>query len=203
MLVEWHSRRILACNVAVERLFGYTPAELTGQTTRLLHATEKQCHQFGEDSEIHMAVGPNIYRGHLWMQRRDGTLLPTEDLVQLIRDETGHPYAGLSLVRDLTGIRSDGNQLKDFQNVDAVTLMEHLPGTVFQWMRMPDGEIRYPFVAGDLGERLGLEPARIRADPDAPLQLLELADLRILLHEIEHSHQQLVPMDLEHVLANL
>jgi methyl-accepting chemotaxis protein len=49
------------------------------------------------------------------------------------------------------------------------TLLEHVPGTLYQRIDRPDGQRRYQFVSYRLGELLGLSREEIERDPEALL----------------------------------
>ncbi|NIR60667.1 MAG: EAL domain-containing protein [Gammaproteobacteria bacterium] len=197
LLVEWRSRRILACNGAVERVFGYRPAELVGQSTRILHISESRFQGFGERSEEVLLAKSGTFHGHSWLRRRDGAAVPTEILIQLIRDDAGQPFAGLSIMRDLTETQPAANCLTDFGCVDVHCLSEQLPGAVFQRVRTVEGEDRYTYLAGDLVRSYGVNTDDIRADPETLFQLLHPDDRSLLESEIDRSHEHLTPMELE------
>jgi PAS domain S-box-containing protein len=97
-------RRILRCNAAAERIFGYRRDELVGQSARLLHVDEEAYQAFARLIQPQLgAVGE--FRGDFRLKRRDGTIIDTEHVVTRLQDAGGTPGRAVSVVRDVTDRR--------------------------------------------------------------------------------------------------
>ncbi|MEX0729761.1 MAG: EAL domain-containing protein [Aquisalimonadaceae bacterium] len=199
LLVEIRTRKILACNAAIERVFGYRPSELIGCETEVLHVDKQSYQAFGEESDRVLYQGSGSYHSHYWMRRRDGARFPSEHLVQLIYDDDGEPYASISIVRDVTetGDAPDIGKAHDAQETGFRALAKSLPGFVYQRVRTPDGTDRYTFLAGGLFQRYGLDPDVLRADPSAFFRGVLEPERHELEDEIGRSHCLLTPIDME------
>ncbi|HKJ72356.1 MAG TPA: EAL domain-containing protein, partial [Gammaproteobacteria bacterium] len=176
--------------------FGYSPAELAGGTTRVLHPGEDQFQAFGERSEATMLSPRNLYHAHLWMQRRDGSAFPSENLVHLITDDEGRPFAGLSVVRDLSEAGQGQVPPEEFGASGMQGISGHLPGAVFQRVRTADGEIRNTYLAGDLVRTLAPEAAG-GVDPGRLFECLHPADRPIVETELKHAGRRLATVELD------
>ncbi|MGA2398017.1 MAG: PAS domain S-box protein [Steroidobacteraceae bacterium] len=67
------SRTIIWCDSAFAEMFGYTPRELMGKPTRLLHPTDQVYTAFRDAAFPTIARG-EIFRTELQQRRKDGTL---------------------------------------------------------------------------------------------------------------------------------
>jgi len=199
LLVEWESRRILACNEAVQRVFGYRPDELRGCTTAQLHVSGGAYRSFGERSQSLIGAHPeHSYHGHFWMRRRDGSTFPSENLVLPILDDVnGTPRAVISIVRDLGETTAPGLiGTAESGFIDLHALTANLPGIVFQRVRTRDGEDRLTWLSGALDPRIDLD-ADARTDParfEASIHPLDRQNLQRALDQSEHT---LTPIDLQ------
>jgi len=100
-IIDPSSRRILSCNRAAKRIFGYTQEEVLGRNTEFLHVSKEMYLCFGED--LFAALDTNsIYRGESQMRRKDGSVFASEHSVSEIRDDSGNRHAVVSVVRDIS-----------------------------------------------------------------------------------------------------
>ena len=98
MLIE--DRRIVSCNRTCEQLFGFDAEELTGQSTRIMYASEGDYESIG--AIAYSELGKHgVFCGEVRFRRRDGEILLCRFSARLI--EPGDP-AGLSvwLIDDIT-----------------------------------------------------------------------------------------------------
>lgn len=72
LFVEPEERKIVACNVEAERLFGYDRSELVGKGTELLHVDREHHERFGELSEQVLEEN-GVFRCEYQMRRKDGS----------------------------------------------------------------------------------------------------------------------------------
>ena len=166
-VVEWHTRQILACNEAVERVFGYTPRELVGGDTRKLHVSDTSFEAFGVTSESYIRSGASAYHCQYRMHRKDGSEFPSENLVQVIHDGEHGNVAVVSFVRDLTYAPStDRSALDTLSEQTPRPLAMDIPGAVFRRIRDPEGRDRYTYLAGRLLTENGIDPQGVFANPE-------------------------------------
>ncbi len=93
-------RRVILLNPAAERIFGYRPEELLGQSTRTLYESEAEYRRLGElyaNQQAQDKPAPYV----LEYRRRDGSLFPGETVAGVIRDEDGATAGYLGIVRDV------------------------------------------------------------------------------------------------------
>lgn len=71
-IVQVKDRRILWANPAFAVMFGYTPEEIIGKSTRILYESDEQYQAFGESAYPVIHSG-QTYRAELRHRRKDGT----------------------------------------------------------------------------------------------------------------------------------
>ena len=100
-IVDLPTRTIERCNSAVASMFGYTPSELTGKCTEILHMDRASFEAIGRSSEA--ALEKNMaYRTRYRMKRRDGGIIETENTVIALDGPAGRQGSVVSIVRDMT-----------------------------------------------------------------------------------------------------
>ncbi len=199
LLVDAESRRVLACNSATERVFGYKPEELTGRDTRDLHVDDAYFECFGLNTCRVLAGERSCYHGHYWMRRRDGTRFPSEHLIYAINGDSQAAAVVISVIRDVSesGIPLRADVTPETAGGGFQGLAWNLPGIVYQQVRTADGSDRYTFLAGALFEQYGIDPASIRFDPAAFLEHLDPMDREQLEIELARSAASLSPIDMQ------
>jgi len=196
LVVEWHTRQILACNDAVYRVFGYAAHELVGGTTRPLHLSDQAFDAFSVESERSIHEGTRSYLCRFRMRRRDGSEFPTENLVQVIRDSNDGVVGVISAVRDLTNSPEHEPQNPSSGVDEALPLTMNVPGATFQRVRYPDGTSTYTYIAGRLIDEHGIDPARARADPATVLDLMNATDRDAFEAALDSSARSLSGIDM-------
>lgn len=193
-VVEWHTRRILACNDAVQRVFGYSADELIGQSTHPLHVTDAAFERFGSESESYIESGIHNYRCRFRMRRKDGTEFPTENLVQVIHCQREGPIAVLSFVRDLPFCDTtwEAEHLPEF----SPSMELDIPGVVFRRERAADGTDRYTYLSGRLLAELGIDPAAAANDPAVILDRVHAGDRDDFEDALRQSEHSLASIDM-------
>ena len=111
MVVDTEQRRVISCNEAVERIFGYRCDEIVGQNTAMLHVSPETAREF--TARRVAATGPDGVSHLEWeMRRKDGTVFPTEHSVAVLPEIEGKPTLVVSIVRDITARRQAEQQIK-------------------------------------------------------------------------------------------
>lgn len=110
-VVQLPERRIEECNAAAEELFGYGYDELIGRSVETLHVDREHYERFGALSRQKLRESGS-YRGQFEMQRKDGTVFPTEHSITYVESESGEPARSLSIVRDISDRKRRQHQLE-------------------------------------------------------------------------------------------
>lgn len=196
LVVEWRSRRILAASENVERIFGYRPDELIGQSTAMLHVDEASFIRFGEMTEPILAAEQQAFHCFYRMARRDGRAFETEHMLGIVRNDAGEPVAAVSVVRDLSDAYSLSAPLTGAAG-ELRALRNNLPGAMFQRVKRPDGTVRYDFRGGNLAARFGLPEAALLEDAEHILQRLYPDDRSRLADAMDRTEASLSACDVE------
>jgi PAS domain S-box-containing protein len=90
-------------NAAAERMYGYTEAEMIGQSILRIIPIERH----GEEEEVlrRLRLGESVEHFETWRQRRDGSLLPVSLTVSPVRDEDGRIVGASKIARDISARR--------------------------------------------------------------------------------------------------
>ena len=112
IVVNPETRIIIACNAAMERIFGYTADEVIGRTTAILHESKAAYRRFG--ALIYPALEESgklklEYR----MRRKDGSLFPAEGTVTKFLDESGNRIKAVGVFSDITERKQTEEALKE------------------------------------------------------------------------------------------
>ena len=104
-VVDPTTRTIVACNPAVERVFGYNEKEVIGKNTEFLHVDRTMYERFGQ--ELFPALDADgVFRTGFQLRRKDGSIFFSEHTVTEIIDDLGHRTGVVSVVRDITERKS-------------------------------------------------------------------------------------------------
>jgi len=109
-VADYATREIVECNRAAEEIFGYSPDELIGSSTRLLHVDDETFRQFGEAARSALKLD-RIYYSECRMRRKNGEIFPTEHYVASIPSSTGKIANVVSVTRDITQRKRDEENL--------------------------------------------------------------------------------------------
>jgi PAS domain S-box-containing protein len=103
--------RILDCNPAALKMFGYNRQEMLNRETNFLHVDESSLQKF--QNHLHPAISEHgfLHLAEFEMKRKGGTVFPTEHTVMALTDEEGERIGWVSVVRDITA-RKQGEEEK-------------------------------------------------------------------------------------------
>ncbi len=118
-LVDEAEGRIVDCNAAALRLFGYSRAEVMGAPTRLLHASDESFREFQERSRRSLDTD-GLWNAEFPMRRSDGTVFEAAHTLTFLDAEEGLGDSVVSVVRDLSGERELQRRLYRAQRLEAV-----------------------------------------------------------------------------------
>ena len=109
---------ILYANPAFEKTTGYTRAEALGQNPRIL----KSCKQDAEFYRRMWAVlaRGEVWEGHFFNKRKDGTLYEEEATISPVRDAAGKVVNFVAVKRDVTREAQLEAQLRQTQKMEAI-----------------------------------------------------------------------------------
>ncbi len=105
-------------NPAFEALSGYTPAELMGQTPRVLKSGQQNAELYKEMWQTILAG--NVFRCTMVNRKKNGDVFVAEKTVTPLRDGEGRITHFISNDRDITDRRRLENQLQQAQKMDAI-----------------------------------------------------------------------------------
>ncbi len=94
--------KILDCNPAASKTFGYSRERMLGQNTAFLHVDEASLTKFQKHLYPSIARQGFLHLPEFKMRRKDGAIFPTEHTVVPLEDEQGERIGWLSVVRDIT-----------------------------------------------------------------------------------------------------
>ena len=118
-VVDLATRRILDCNPAAERMFGYPRDELVGEGTEKLHVSEASHAAFSRDFDA-ILERDGVVRMDWEMRRGDGSTFESEHTVTLLDTVPGLASGVVSVVRDVSVERGLERQLRHAQKMEAL-----------------------------------------------------------------------------------
>ncbi len=101
LIAEVETRRILDCNPATEKMFGYRREEMIGRDTRFLHVNDEMFRTFAEEKLARIAE-KGFAEFEFRMRRKNGEVFPTEHFLRPLRDDAGNSLGVVSVVRDIS-----------------------------------------------------------------------------------------------------
>ena len=138
LVIDYDTRSIIRCNAAVEKIFGYTPAELDRKGTMVLHLDPGYYTRFGVDSEVVLARGES-YRVEYPMRRKDGSVLIAEITVSAIGGPLAWKSGVVSVIRDITDRKEAEDALRKSESLLRIAgEAAHIGGW---FMDLPDGRL--------------------------------------------------------------
>ena len=203
-LIDSKTMRILDCNEAVTKLFGYDKNEVIGQTPGILFRDASTFDEFSQLLHPEIEAPQLLERFESWMRRRNGLIFPTEcSLAPLIDAEAGH-LGWVCLIHDIS-VRKRAEQLlmqaKDEleQKVAERTvevqrtskqlqeLLAHSPAVIYS--ASPDGDFGLTFVSENVTSLTGYEVNRFKWDIYFWRNLIHTEDLPRILEGIKGVRQ--------------
>ena len=115
-------RKMVNINDAVQRMFGYSQDELTGQSIEALHVDQEHYMEFGRRIKEAFDKGEST-SFEFEAKRKDGEVFPTEHTVSLLKNDQGEPLGIVSVIRDILEKRKLENQLQQAQKMEAIATL--------------------------------------------------------------------------------
>lgn len=94
-------RNMTSCNKAFLDLFGYVKDEIIGKSVQLIHLSEKYFHEYGIKAYPKINE-KGMLRSEWNYKKKDGTIVPTENVNSAIRDEGGSINGYVAIFRDIS-----------------------------------------------------------------------------------------------------
>jgi PAS domain S-box-containing protein len=119
-IIDANTVKIIDCNPAASKIFGYSPEEMKGRTTTFLHVDEAALAEFRKHLYPAIKEKGVLFLPNFKMRRKDGTIFYTENSVMPLEDQQGKHIGWLSVVRDITKYRQAEEQLHQSQKMEAI-----------------------------------------------------------------------------------
>jgi PAS domain S-box-containing protein len=144
-------------NPAAERLFGYTAAEIVGQSIRLIIPSDR----WPEEDEVlrRIRAGERVDQFETVRCRKDGTLIPISLTISSIRDRRGRTIGASTIARDVseqsTLVRERNRLGAIVDSSDDAIISKDLNGVIQTWNRA--AERMFGYTAGEaIGQSITL-----------------------------------------------
>jgi PAS domain S-box-containing protein len=119
VLVADADHKILLCNPAVARVFGYAPEELIGQETAVVYHTPAECERIRrlETRLLEQEMSEPVTVRY---RRKSGEAFPAETVTSVLRDQDGQFIGLISLNRDISKQVVQDEALRKSQRMEAI-----------------------------------------------------------------------------------
>ena len=112
--------RIVECNTASEKVFGYEPQELIDETIEKLHVDASHRKRFQDKLYASIEREGHLSDFEFIMKRKDGTLFPSEHSVFELKSDSGERTGWVSIIRDLTERKELEKRLMQAQKMESI-----------------------------------------------------------------------------------
>ena len=119
VLVVDADHKVLLCNPAVARVFGYAPEELIGQETAVLYETPAECERI-RTMEVRLREQEMSEPAMVRYRRKSGEAFPAETVASVLRDQDGQFIGFISLNRDISKQVVQDEALRKSQRMEAI-----------------------------------------------------------------------------------
>ncbi len=120
LVVNPNSRTIIACNSAIEQIFGYNEQEVIGKNIEFLHLDSEMYERFGQ--KLFLALdAKGMFHAEYPMRRKDGTVFVSEITVTEIVDNSGQRTSMVGILRDITKRKQAEVALRKYKRIVSAT----------------------------------------------------------------------------------
>jgi PAS domain S-box-containing protein len=206
-IVDRHGKIILWNRRSVE-IYGYTREELTDKTAFDLYPDpvelDRMLHKLRRDGVVREFEIP--------MQKKDGTIVPMDISISLLKDNAGRTIGSVCLARDLSERKQAEAALKHAQEElsrysrdlerqvrertqEINSILRYTPSVVY----IKDREGRYTLVNFRYEEVFGIRNEQIRGKTDHEIfprtiaDQFRASDLRVLAHRESYQVEEVIP----------
>jgi PAS domain S-box-containing protein len=142
--------KITDCNPAAEKMFGYTRQEMAGCTTEFLHMSGAALEDFQKQLYPSITKQGFFHLNDFMMNRKDGTLFPSEHTVVPLNNEKAERTGWVSVVRDITGRKQMEEALRESEERYRL-LAENVSDVI--WTR--DMNLRFTYISPSVEKLTG------------------------------------------------
>ncbi len=195
ILVRGTDERLLYCNRAALKLYGYTLEELTNTPTPDLVVPD-DLPRFEEARALLTSAGE--WEGELRQRSKTGSIISVHSRWSLVRDAAGFPRARLVINRDISRQKEMEKQLRRTQRMESL-------GTLASGIAHDLNNILSPVM-------MSVEMLRMRYTAPSDLQMLQILEtsvhrgseiVRQMLSFARGSEGELAPLQLRHVTREI
>ncbi|MGA2615141.1 MAG: response regulator [Spirochaetia bacterium] len=195
IIVRGSDERLLYCNAAAVKLYGYSLEELCSMPTTDLVVPE-DIDRFEEARRLLAARGE--WEGELRQRTSDGAIINVHSRWSLVRDTAGFPQARLIINRDISRQRELEKQLRRTQRMESL-------GTLASGIAHDLNNILSPVM-------MSVDMLRTRYTEPSDQQMLQILEtsiqrgseiVRQMLSFARGSEGELVPLQLRHVTREI
>ncbi len=120
-------RKIVSCNQAFNKLFGYDKNEVEGKSTRFLHPSDESFNAYGK-LVISVFKKTSFFRTEWTFMRKDGTVFPVEMGTAVIKSADGSITSSVNIMRDITERKQAEEETKKYRilfesSTDAIMML--------------------------------------------------------------------------------
>jgi len=190
--------KILECNEAACRIFGYGKAEMLAKSTDFLHVSQDSLMEF--QAQLYPAVAEGHLPFHLAefrMKRKDGSVFPSEHYVTHLLNEKRERSGWVSIVRDITKRKRIENELRE-RDIRFTKYASQVPGMLYQFMKRPDGTYSVPFTTEAIRNIFGCSPQDVHDDFSPIAKVILPEDFDKVVKSIEDSAENLTSWQCEY-----
>ncbi len=112
--------KVLECNKATETIFGYSMNELIGTDTSYLHVDADHLNEFQNNLFPAIAKEGVLKNFNFKMQRKNGSIFPSEHMVMELKNGDGGRTGWISIVRDLTEQKEMEDRILQAQKMESI-----------------------------------------------------------------------------------
>jgi PAS domain S-box-containing protein len=102
ILATGYAPNIVDCNLATEKMFGYSRKRLIGRPVNHLYADQSSMRQRSRTVISNVRQKGFCCFPELWMRRQDGTVFPSEHTVTPLCDESKNCFGWVAITHDIT-----------------------------------------------------------------------------------------------------